>query len=147
MAESLALIGLAANIISFVEIAYKVVAEANNLYDAHQSSTAEIREVDLIVKVVQEHNANRLRENINGVKLSQDEKDVLAMVKECERLAEELKEIIGTLKVREGRWRTVESGRVALMSRWKRKDVQGLQRRLEIFDQRIRTSVSHALQK
>jgi hypothetical protein len=147
MAESLALLGLAANIIAFVDFAFKVVAETRNLRDAHQSSTSEIRELDLIVQHVQDHNANRLRENIDGIKLSRDEKNVLAMVQECERLAAELKEIIGTLKVREGRLRTMESGRVAIRSVWKRKDLQSLQKRLESLDQRIRISVSHALQK
>jgi ribosome-binding factor A len=147
MAESLALLGLAANIITFVDYASKIVAETRNIRDARQSSTDEIRELDLIVQHVQDHNANRLQENIDGVKLSRDEKHILAMVQECERLAAELKEIIGTLKVREGRLRTMESGRVVLRSMWKRKDIQSLQRRLESLDQRIRSSVSHALQK
>jgi hypothetical protein len=69
------------------------------------------------------------------------------MVQECERPAVELRVFIGTLNVREGRSRTMESGRVMLRSIWKKRDIEGLQKRLENLDQRIKYNVSHALQR
>jgi hypothetical protein len=147
MAESLAILGLAANIISFIDFAFKVVAETRSIRDYSQSTTTEIRELELIVEDVQHHDANVFRRNIPKLKLSQDELRILAMVQECERLAVELRVIIGTLKVREGRLRTMESGRVMFNSIWKRRNVEGLQKRLESLDQRIRYNVSRALQR
>jgi hypothetical protein len=52
MAESLAILGLAANIISFIDFAFKVVAETRNIRDHSQSTTTEIRELELIVEDV-----------------------------------------------------------------------------------------------
>jgi hypothetical protein len=135
------------NIISFIDFAFKVVAETRNIRDHSQSTTTEIGELELIVEDVQHHDANLLRRNFSKLKLSQDEVRILAMVQECERLAVELRVFIGTLNVREGRSRTMESGRVMLRSIWKKRDIEGLQKRLENLDQRIKYNVSHALQR
>jgi hypothetical protein len=73
----------------------------------HCSTTADIRELDLAAADVQRYNDQVKQQKALGQHLSDHEQHILAMVGECETLVIELRKPIKTLKIRDGRSKTV----------------------------------------
>jgi hypothetical protein len=147
MAEALAMIGLVSNIISFIDFGLKVASGTRNVRSSLHGATADIRELDLIAADVQRYNDQVKQQKASGQQISEHEQHILDMVGECNTLVLELRKAIKTLKVRDGRSKTLESGRVAFQTLWKQKDIDGLRTRLDSLDQRIRSHIEHILQR
>jgi hypothetical protein len=147
MAEALALLGLASNIISFIDFGLKIASGARSVRESVYGTTAEVRELDVILEDVRSYNDRVLQLKASGQKLSDHEMRILAMVRECEKVAEELNKALFDLKVRHGRSKMLESGRVAVRVVWGQKNIDALRLRLEQLDQRIRLNVEHILQR
>lgn len=146
MAETLGIIGLASNIISFIEFGLKLFSGIGNVRDSLHGTTPEIRELDLIVEDVQRLNAGVIGQKSAGQTLSKDELRISAMANECENVATEIRKVIKDLRVRQGaRSKTLESGRVVIQGLLKRGDIERLRGRLESLDQRIRLNIKYAL--
>lgn len=146
MTETLAIIGLASNIISFIDFGFKLFEGIGIVRDSLHGTTPDIRELDLIVEDIQRRNAVVIGQKSAGQTLSKDELHILAMANECENVATEIRKVIKDLRVRdEARSKTLESGRVVIQSLWKRGDIERLRVRLEGLDQRIRLNIKHAL--
>ena len=137
MAEALAIVGLASNIISFVDFGFKVASEARNVRDSLHGTTAEVRELELIVDEV-----SRYR------RLTNDEERILEMAGQCERVANDLRKAIKKLHMRKGRSKTLESSRVVFQGWWKQKDhIAVLLRRLDSLDQRLRRHIENVIRR
>lgn len=146
MAETLAIIGLASNIISFVDFSLKLFSGIEIVRDSLHGTTADIHELDLIVEDVQRLNERVIGQKSAGQTLSKDELRILAIANECENVATEIRNVIKDLRVRdEARSKTLESGRVVIQLLWKRGDIERLRHRLEDLDQRIRQNIKNAL--
>jgi methyl-accepting chemotaxis protein len=147
MAETLAIIGLISNIISFIDFGYRVVSEARTLRESIHDAPAEIRELRIILNHVDETRAQIERQKSSGQKLSNAEANIAAMADECSRLASQLSNAIEKLSKRAGaRFQTLESGRVVAQTMWKRKEIADVRSRLESMDRRLRGSLADALQ-
>ncbi|KAF2849617.1 hypothetical protein T440DRAFT_499542 [Plenodomus tracheiphilus IPT5] len=146
MAEALAMLGLASNIISFIDFGLKVSSGAKTIRDSLHGTTNETRELELILEDVKSYGKKISDQKDSGVKLSSSELLILAMVKECKRLAADLEHAIKALRIREGRSNILEVGRVAFQTVWKQKDIDALRTRLENLDRRLRSSVENILQ-
>jgi vacuolar-type H+-ATPase subunit I/STV1 len=145
MAE-LGIIGLASNIICFVQFGFNLVSAIGLVRDSVHGTTSEIREFELIVEDVQRLNAEVSRQKSSGQKLSDDEERILTMVNECDNVAIEIRKMIKSLKIRhDARSKTLESSRVVIQGLWKRADIDRLRNRLENLDHRIRTNVKNTL--
>ncbi len=148
MAETLAIIGLASNIISFIEFGLNLVSGIGMVRDSQHGTTSEICQLELIVEDVQRLNAEVFRQKSSGHILSKDELLILAMSNECERVATEIRKVTKNLKIRqEARSKTLESGRVVIQGLWKRGEIERLRGQLESLDQRIRNNVKNSLQE
>lgn len=146
MTETLAIIGLASNIISFIDFSLKLFSGIGIIRDSLHGTTPEIRELDLIVDDVHRLNAGVIGQKSAGQTLSKDELRILAMANEWENLATEIRKVIKDLRVRhDARSKTLESGRVVIQLLWKRGDIERLRNRLEDLDQRIRLNIKYAL--
>lgn len=146
MAETLAIIGLASNIISFIDFGLKLFSGIGIVRDSLHGTTPEIRELDLIVEDVQRLNAGVIGQKSTGQTLSKDELRISATANECENVATEIRKVIKDLRVRQdARSKTLESGRVVIQGLWKRGDIERLRGRLESLDQRIRLNIKYAL--
>jgi hypothetical protein len=145
----MAIIGLASNIISFIEFGLKIAAGARYARDSPHGTTEEVCELDLIVSDIRESNEAVVHwaNAPSSQRLSAHEKRILAMAHECENVAKELKETIRSLQMREGRPRALEGGRVAFLGLWKQRDIESMRRRLEALDARIRVHIANALQR
>lgn len=144
MAESLAILGLASNIISIVDFGLKLVSGARSVRDSLQGTTADVKVLELIVQDVRAFHDQNLPA---GKKLSKHELRILAMATECENIAQDLSKAIVALRVRTGRSKTLESGRIAFQALWKQKDIEKLQSQLERLDIRIREHIYQVLKR
>ena len=113
MADPITIIGLVSSIITLVDFGLKVVSGTKNVRDSLHGTTAEVRELDLIVEEVRLSNDLVKKQQSSGQKLSNGELHILAMVAECDQLVGELRKTINTLKIRAtARSKTLESARV-----------------------------------
>jgi hypothetical protein len=148
MGDPLTALGLVANIITFVEFGFRVLSQARDIRDSVHGSTADTRELEMILEDVRSSNDDvLLHRQATGQALTPDENRIVDMARQCHGLAMQLDEKIRDLKVRDGRSKTRESLRIVLLSLWYQKDIDGLQKRLEIFDARVRRNLASALQR
>ncbi|KAI0455070.1 hypothetical protein F5B21DRAFT_212695 [Xylaria acuta] len=148
MADPATIIGLISGIVTFVDFGLKVVSGTKNVRDSLHGTTAEICELDMIIDDVRRSNALVKKQQLYHEELSADERCILMMVAECEKLVVELRNTISTLKRRDGaRSRTLESARVIVQSLLKQDEIQALRSRLDNLDERIRRNIENVLQK
>jgi hypothetical protein len=148
MAEALAIIGLVSNVLAFVEFGSKLVSGTRSVRNSFQGTAAETEELLRILDDIQSSNAEVNIQKRSGLRLSNDEENILARVAECEILAKKMRIILEKLKVRDGaRSRTIESLRVAHQGLMKRGEIEDLRTRLENLERRIQLHTSKALQK
>jgi uncharacterized small protein (DUF1192 family) len=148
MADPITIIGLVSSIITLVDFGLKVVSGTKNVRDSLHGTTAEVRELDLIVEEVRLSNDLVKKQQSSGQKLSNGELHILAMVAECDQLVGVLRKTINTLKIRAtARSKTLESARVFTQTFLKLGDIQALRSRLDDLDERIRKNIENAMQK
>jgi hypothetical protein len=147
MADPLAVIGLVAGVVTFVDFGFKVVSSSRGVRNSLSGTTAEVGELDLIIEDIRASH-DRIKSGTKGdQKLSDDENRILLMVKESESLYEQLRHTISKLEVRgDVRSKALETVRVAFQSMWKQSDLDVLANRLNRLDQRIRGNLVFALQ-
>lgn len=143
----MAILGLASNIISIVDFGLKLVAGTRSVRDSLQGITTDVRVLELIIQDVRAFNEQNLRLKAAGKKLSKHELRILAMATECENVAKDLSKAIIALRVRDGRSKTLESGRIAFQTLWKQRDIEKLQSQLESLDIRIREYIYQVLKR
>ena len=131
MAEALAILGLASNIISFVDFGMKVVSAMKAVKDSTQGLVPGAHELECILENI---NASiwRCRNRIRDKKgLSEEERNVLNMAKECEALGAELEQQLDQIKLRhDARWVWRERFRVAVSSIRSGDEIRSLANRL-----------------
>jgi len=147
MAEPLTIIGLASNIISFVDFGFKLVSGAKNVRDSLHGTTPEINELEQTLARVQRLSAQLQSEAVTEPQqLSQYEKDILGTVNECNALAKDIAKRTKNLKVRDNaRFKLWEYGKVALSEIFDTKEIEDLRRRLDKVEQRLRFNICNAL--
>lgn len=78
--------------------------------------------------------------------LQSDGPSIGRLAKECDSLVKELRHIMGKLVIREeAASRTIDSGRVAIQSWWKRKDIESIKERLLEVEDRLKHAVTRIL--
>ena len=147
MAEALAIIGLVSNILSFIDFGIKLASETRNVRDSLHGTTAEVRELEIIVEDVERYHEKVQKLQSLGQELSAHEKSIMGMVKHCRNIAEDLHKIIKRLHVRQGRSKTLESSRVLFQGLWKQRDIEALRARLDALDKRIRVNVEYIIRR
>ncbi|KAI4916207.1 hypothetical protein J4E85_010295 [Alternaria conjuncta] len=145
MAEAFAIIGLVSNILSFIDFGIKLASETRNVRDSLHGTTAEVRELEIIVEDVERYHEKVQKLQSLGQELSAHEKSIMGMVKYCRNIAEDLHKIIERLHVRQGRSKTLESSRVLFQGFRKQRDIDALRARLDALDKRIRVNVEHII--
>ena len=147
MADPIAIIGLAASIVTFIDFGTKMVSAAISLRDSPDGTIPEAEELNLIIQDIRSL-SSEIQERMPTKALSEDERRILLMVSKCNELAAELMRILDKLKIRDKTWsKTVEAFRVTLQAAWKKKDVESLQQRLRALERSLRGSLNRALQQ
>ena len=142
--ESLAALGLAANIIEFVGFGYKLFSESRALYKASDKRVEETVELEIISKALK-----RLSNDLSAIPSSttpqpQAELLVLPLAKRCKTLADELLVALNELQVNgaKGKWQCFRS---ALKRIWKSQEIEDMARRLDSISGHLTNCLINAL--
>ncbi|KAF2656812.1 hypothetical protein K491DRAFT_757287 [Lophiostoma macrostomum CBS 122681] len=148
MAESLAILGLASNIVSFIDFGFKLISACNTVRDSVHGTLPELYQLDLIVQNIEIHSAQCRRQLENGQQLSEEEVNILAMTSECNRLVTKMQKKLDVLKMRENpRWKLAQHVRIGWVALRNSDDIESLGRQLERLDRHIRDNVRESLQE
>lgn len=134
--ESLAALGIAANIIQFVEFGCNLFSKSRALYKASDTRVEESVELEIISKALK-----RLSNDLIAIPSStmsqsqaeanlQAEADLLPLAKRCQAIADELLVALDKLQVNggKGKWQCFRS---ALKRIWKSHEIDDMARRLD----------------
>lgn len=138
MAEALAALSLASNIIQFIDFGGKVLATGYKLYK-NSFGGSDIQEIKYVTTGFQrlvEGFSNCLHEDTSAKKVSHVEADLRTLAKHCNDIAEELLAAVNKIDVqgRLGKWK---SFRVALKSVLAEEKIEKIEVRLDKLRQQI----------
>ena len=142
----LEVVGLASNIISFIDFGFKLVTVTREVRGSKHGTTAEVNELEHLMDKVELSNARVRNMRLSGDRLSKEEMILSELVKDCAMLAEEMKKIMARLKYSSTSWKTYENWRVAFQTLSKRRELEHLRLRFEALDTMIRTCFTDILQ-
>jgi hypothetical protein len=141
--ETLAAIALAGNILQFAGTAKDMVSSSRQLSDL--GATKDRIELGSIAEELQSL-VSRVTptESPEGIQLSKEEKSIRALSVQCHEVAQELLEVLDTLKVNstDGKFDHLESFYKALLAEWKRPKVDDLIKRLNRIESSIHTHLT-----
>ena len=128
--ESLAALGLAANIVQFVEFGYKLFSESRELYKASDKPVEESVELAIISKALKHMSDNLVETSSSDVQQAQAKAPLLPLAERCQTIADELLVALNALQVKgaKGKWQCFRS---ALKRVWKSQDIENMARRLD----------------
>lgn len=136
MAELVAL-GLAGNIVQFVDFGIKLFRDGRELYTSLQGNSAEQLELEIVTQDLK-CLAQQLHSSDQPDALGTEDKiELRKLATECEKLANELLGILDELKVKDRHNRIWESFKKALRRMMEKKKIQHLEERLERFREQL----------
>ena len=128
--ESLAALGIAANIIQFVEFGCKLFSQSRALYKASDERVEESVELEIISKALKRLSNDLLATPSSTMPQSQAEADLLPLAKRCQAIADELLVALNKLQVNggKGKWQCFRS---ALKRIWKSHEIDNMARKFD----------------
>jgi hypothetical protein len=143
--DPLTAVGLAGNIITFVDLSTKVLSRAKELYNSASGSTSENDELESLTKSLKDL-ADRTRRqapnNSQHGRLNITSESVLDnLSQQCIQVADELLDMLDSVKVK-GDGRGLKSAIQAVKTAWKQDDIDGLQRRLDRISKQLMDGMS-----
>jgi hypothetical protein len=133
MAE-LAALGLAGNIVQFVDFGIKLFRHGKELYKSAEGGKAEHLELEAVTTDLKRL-AQQLQQTVGPA--TQDDIALGKLAAGCEKLACELLEVLEKLKVKKEQNRKWESFQQALSLVLKEKDIRALEKRLEKYREQL----------
>ena len=160
MAESLAIIGLASNIVQFVDFGYRLFSQSKRLYQSSQNSEA--AELENIARSFRRLSTSLIHESpyeirpssesevvesdllpdlpsadpVDASHISQDEVNLLGIATGCKDIANELLSALDKLKIN-GRRKKWQCFRVALKRVWDPKQIDNIAERMERYGNQL----------
>lgn len=148
MAEAFAIVGLASSIVAFVDFTLKIIAAAKSVRDLGHCTLPKAHEIDVVLEDVHLSNLRARQAAAQGGSLSDAERHIMTMTTECERLEQELRDVIEKLKINGvSRSSMLRRTRLALRMYRKEKDIEDLHGRILGLDTRIRSNVQMILDR
>ncbi|KAE9364168.1 hypothetical protein N431DRAFT_563558 [Stipitochalara longipes BDJ] len=145
--DPLTAVGLAGNIISFLDVTSKVLSKARELYDSASGATLENDELESLTKNLKDLADRARHKSVNTTRnghlsLNITSETVLGnMSQQCIKVADELLDILESVKVK-GDGRTLKSAVQAVKSVWKQGDIDAIQRRLDRISKQLMDGMS-----
>lgn len=131
--DPLTAIGLAGNIITFIDFSYKVISGLNKGLDAASGMTPENASLDNLVE-----DLNAITQDLisDAPPRTENEKQLHRLAANCHALSEDLIQILRRLRVgdKKSKWQSVT---VKWQSMRKEKDIEALERRLNGYQSEI----------
>jgi hypothetical protein len=139
MADPFPALGLAGNIITFIDFSWKLLSGAHSIYRSH-SGTSESNEVlEMIARDV-----STLSKAVRVEQSSFEDSNIYGLAKETKRVADELLKALEKLKVqgRTSRWKSLKA---ALKDVWSREEIEDLEQRLSKLQAQVTAHVQHLM--
>ncbi|KAF5554177.1 hypothetical protein FMEXI_2163 [Fusarium mexicanum] len=128
-------IGLAGNILTFIDIGFRLVNQTKGIYDSKSNSTAENDSLSVMTTRFTATMANMQSKILSG-NLSKDEIALKELVIECSSISDELQNLLAELKAKKPN--SVRSSMKAALRDWsKKKEKDDLHKRLESSRQQL----------
>jgi hypothetical protein len=140
--DPLTAIGLASNILTFVDIATKVVTGTHEVYTSATGATSENAQIETITSDLRDA-ADDLNVEVSGK--GKHERALKDLAAKCEKLSEELLEILGGLGV-SGTQSKRKSLMVVIKSMRKEGKIAGMEKRLVEYRSQILLRLTMLLQ-
>ena len=125
--EAIAAVGLASNIVSFVDFTCKLIAGAKTIYHSTSGLSEDNAVLDVIVTDLRRMSADLIK---SPSQTSRNSSGLAALAAECEEIGKELSDALRDLKVK-SRNRKWGSFQAALKEVWKDNRIAKLQKRLD----------------
>ncbi|KAH6721901.1 hypothetical protein BKA61DRAFT_700906 [Leptodontidium sp. MPI-SDFR-AT-0119] len=139
--DPLTAIGLASNIIAFVDFAGKLVSRGHEIYKSASGALQENVDINNIVTDLSLH-VNKLKEANTITAPTQKEQQLQSLASKCSILAEEISQKLKKLNVDENaKMRGLRSIGKAFRSSWGKKDLEEMMARLIAFRSEIQFSI------
>ncbi|KAK0513341.1 hypothetical protein JMJ35_004327 [Cladonia borealis] len=142
--ESLAALGLAANIIQFVEFGCKLFSESRELYKASDRLVEESVELEIISKALKRLSDDLIAIPSSTMPQSQAEANLLPLAKRCQAIADELLVAVNKLQANggKGKWQCFRS---ALRRIWRSHKIDDMARKLDSICGHLNTCLINVL--
>ncbi|KAF5656060.1 hypothetical protein FCIRC_13805 [Fusarium circinatum] len=128
-------IGLAGNILTFIDIGLRLVNQTKGIYDSKSNSTAENDSLSIMTTRFTGTMAD-MQSKIPSGNLSKDEMALEELVTECSSISDELQNLLAELKAKKPN--SVRSSMKAALRDWsKKKEKEDLHKRLESSRQQL----------
>jgi hypothetical protein len=122
-------IGLAGNIIAFINFGFEVVSAARDIYGSNSGATSENKDLEFLTGKVN-NLALSLQPKKSKSQMTDDECNLNNLAVECTRLSHDLLDLLKGLKARKT-GSTKESLRAVWRNAWKKKEKTELEKKLE----------------
>lgn len=144
--EALALLGLASNVVQFLEFSSRLVSATFELFEAAEGALSSNSVLEQITTDLKQHCDGLLPSvtSSNGPARTEPEAALLPLSKSCRDLGQEFLVVLEDLKVKGNRKRW-QSARQALRTAWKAKDIQRYERELGSLRSQIATRLLEIL--
>ncbi|PMD57951.1 uncharacterized protein K444DRAFT_614646 [Hyaloscypha bicolor E] len=145
--DPLTAVGLAGNIITFIDLSTKVVCRTKQLYESASGATSENDELEGLTKNLKDLADRTRRKPPNTSRkghfsLNITSETVLdSLSQQCIQVADELLETLESVKVK-GDGRTVHSALQAIKTVWKQDNIDAIQRRLDRISKQLMDGMS-----
>jgi predicted kinase len=143
MLDPLSAISLASSIVQFVDFTSKVVSGARELRNSEKGSTAANQELDDLASDIKTYvqKIQYTEDSIKGTEASGNSETLKRLSQQCEKIASDLLEVLGRLKLKDNRrgWNSVHK---ALLTAWKQSEIDELQKRLDRIQHELHNQVS-----
>lgn len=143
MLDPLTCIGLAGNIVQFLDFSIKVVSEGYQIYNSTTGASEENDETEFVIsdfERVTERLGQSLRPPGTAVPLNQNEQQLDDLRVKCEQVAQELLTKLDKLKFKDKKTLLRSLGK-ALRHAWSKDDIDTIRRRLENLRDQLETRV------
>ncbi|KAF5235700.1 hypothetical protein FANTH_11579 [Fusarium anthophilum] len=128
-------IGLAGNILTFIDIGFRLVSQTKGIYDSKSNSTVENDSLSVMTTRFTTTMAD-MESKIPSGNLSKDEIALKELVTECSSISDELQNLLADLKARKPN--SIRSSMKATLRDWsKKKEKDDLHKRLESSRQQL----------
>lgn len=135
--EALAALGLASNVISFVDFSWKLVAGARQIYGSASESSNNSQTLEVLATSITELN--------DAIVIDAAIPDNLQKLsKECHTVARDLLAVIGKLRMK-GKHKRWNSFAVALKEVWKQGKIDGLVERLQRLQSQLLVQIQFTM--
>ncbi|KAL4928882.1 uncharacterized protein BDV17DRAFT_263032 [Aspergillus undulatus] len=147
MSDPFSIVGLAAAIAQFLDIGFRLVHEAKEIYDSNAGTRQDLAELQLVVEDIRLLNQD-ICSSLPFQPLSKDDLAIRALADQCNVIADSLLAELAPLEVNnQAKYRMLESVRVSMSAFTRRKAIQRLWDRLRMMETQLRERVARATQK